>query len=556
MTALSLLALSLACSKDKTPVDADLPAKPLLSLDSPMPASWMAAGPVPVSGGSRDLRNVKINGIEATIGAGGDFAGQVTLKEGVSVVEARGLSLDGDELWVRHGVLAGQFEAPEGRIDEAAVVRLNQGGLDTLTGMVGGLLDAETINSALSGMNPIYEDAYGFWGWDAVTIAANIEQVRFGAPVLALEPGSGKLRLSGSIPSLQVDAYAWGDAVGIDFDSDVDLWASSADVSGSLSIEARDGKLEATLSEVQVSLIGFGYDTSLLPGSIEDYILVDTLRATIEEQVLAMVEEQVPAMLDEALAGLDISLETELLGSPLSIEAIFQDASIDNDGLLLSLGMAADMPAAHSRGEGVLRSGMGEPTLDRNADLSAAFRDDLLNRMLFEAWAADVLSLSMNTYDGSLQSFLLIPLRATEGSIEVKAELPPVLVEVDGEPQVQIAELMVTIETPDGELGTRLLIAVAAFVDVGLVHEDGEIALEMGEVELSLMVRESDWGASNEAVTALVEEMLPLETMLALVGNLSFPIPAIQGLSLEGVQVTRDRGGDHIGMTASLAVAQ
>lgn len=556
MTAFSLLALSLACSKDKTPVDQDLPAKPLLSLDSPAPASWMSAGATPVSGTSRDLRTVKINGAEATIGAGGDFAGQVTLKEGVSVVEARGLSLDGDELWVRHGVLAGRFEAPEGRIDEAAVVRLNQGGLDTLTGMVGGLLDADTINSAVSGMNPIYEDAYGFWGWDAVTIAANIEQVSFGAPVLSLQPGSGTLRLSGSIPSLQVDAYAWGDAVGIDFDSDVDLWASSADVSGSLSIEARDGKLEASLSDVSVTLIGFGYDTSLLPGSIEDYILVDTLRATIEEQVLAMVEEQVPAMLDEALAGLDISLETELLGQPLSIEAVFQDASIDNDGLLLSLGVAADMPAAHSLGEGVLRSGMGEPTLDRNADLSAAFRDDLLNRMLFEAWAADVLSLSMNTYDGSLNSFLLTPLRATEGSIVVNAELPPVLVEVDGEPQIQVAELMVTIETPDGELGTRLLVAVAAFVDVALVHEDGEIALEMGEIELSLMVRESDWGASNEAVTALVEEMLPLETMLALVGNLSFPIPEIQGLRLEGVQVKRDPGGDHIGMTASLAVAQ
>lgn len=556
MTALSLLALLLACKKDKDPVDNELPARPQLSLDSPVPASWTSAGAAPVSGTSRDLRSVTVNGESATLSEGGDFAGQVRLTSGINVVEARGLSLDGDELYVRHGVLAGQFEAAEGQIDEAAVVRLNQGGLDTLTGMVGGLLDADTINSAVGAMNPVYEDAYGVWGWDAVTIAADIHSVSFGTPVLALQPGSGMLRLSGSIPDLLIDAEAYGEAIGIDFDTDVSLWASSADVSGSLSIDAQDGRLVATVSDVSVTLIGFGYDTGALPGSIEDYILVDTLQSTIEEQVLALIEEQVPTMLDEALAGLDISLETELLGSPLSIEAVFQDARIDNDGLLLSLGVQADMPAAHDKGEGVLRSGMGEPTLDKNADLSAAFRDDLLNRMLFEAWQADLLSLSMNTYDGSLNSFLLTPLRATEGSIDVRADLPPVLVEVDGEPQIQVAELMVTIDTPDGELGTQLVIAVAAFVDVALVHEDGEIALDMGEVELSLMVRESDWGASNEAVTALVEEMLPLETLLALVGNISFPIPAIQGLTLEGVQVTRDAGGDHIGMTASLGVAE
>lgn len=552
------LALSLlfACKKDKADADDLAPATPMLELQSPDAGAWLSAGATPVRGRSRQMRSVKINGQDALLAEDGSFQGEATLKSGVNLIEARGRTVDGDELYARHGVLAGSFEEADGRIAEAAVVRLNQGGLDVLAGMVGGLLDETTVNGMLSGINPVYEDAYGFWGWDAVTIAADIESVAFGTPVLALQPSSGKLRLSGSIPSLDVDAQAYGEAVGIDFDTDVAVWASSVDISGDLSIAAQSGRLVADVSNVSVTIIGFGYDTSLLPGSIEDYILVDTLQSTLEEQLLAMIEEQVPSLLDDALSGLDLSMETKLLGQSLSIDAVFSDARIDDDGVLLSLGIGADMPGAAGKGEGVLRSGMGEPTVDRNAHLAAAFRDDLLNRLLYEAWAADVLSLSMNTYDGSLYSFLLTPLKATEGSITVRADLPPVLVEVDGKPQLQVAELMVAIETPDGELGTRLLIAAAAFIDVEIVHEDGELKLQMGEVELSLMVRDSDWGASNEAVTALVEEMLPLDTLLALVGNLAFPVPEIQGLSLQNVKVGRDVGGDHISMTASLGVAR
>jgi hypothetical protein len=175
-----------------------------------------------------------------------------------------------------------------------------------------------------------------------------------------------------------------------------------------------------------------------------------------------------------------------------------------------------------------------------------------MNRMLYEAWGAGILELTLSTYDGSLEPFLLTPLHAEEGTIAVSASLPPVLVEDDGKLQAQVAELIVTIDTPDGELGSHLQIAVHAFVEVDLLYEEGEIALDLGDVNLSLMVRQSDWGASNEAVTQLVEEMLPLETMLALLGTISFPVPEIQGLVLGDVVVSRDPGGLHTGLTAAL----
>jgi len=538
--------------KDDGTGDGMAAVDPTLELVTPQAAAWLPVGPTPVSGLVQDVRAVKVNGQAATVGDGGTFAGQADLVRGVNVVEARGTAVNGDELYVRHGVLAGSFDKASGAIPEAAVVRLNQGGLDRLVGMVGGLVDPATLNDSLAGINPVYEDSYGLWGWDAVTISADVDSVSFDAPVLHVTPSSGKLQLSGSIPNLFVDAQATGDVVGIGFDTDVSMWASSADFVGTVSVGARDGRLVVSLDEVSMDLVGFGYDTSLLPGDIESYILVDTLRATIEDQVVAMVQDQVPALLDEALGGLDLSFSTKLMDTPLDVSAAVARAGVDSDGIELGLDLDVDMPDAGVHGEGVLGSDGGSPSVDRHADLGAAVSDDLLNRMLYEAWSAGILNLSLSTDDGSLQPFLLTPLHATQGTISVQADLPPVVVQDHGGLQAQVAELMVTIDTPDGELGTHLVIAVTAYANLDLVYADGEIGLDLGDVNLSLMVRESDWGASNDAVTQLVEQMLPLDLMLGLLGNISFPVPAIQGLTLDAVVVTRDPSGVYTGVTAAL----
>lgn len=544
--------LSLGCKKDEPVDDGELGTEPLLELTSPAAGAWLPIGATPVAGLVQDVRAVKVNGSAATVAEGGSFAGQVSLQRGVNVVEARGTGLNGDEVWARHGVLAGDFDSPSGSIDEAAVVRLNRGGLDTLMGMVGGLVDAQTINDTVTTMNPIYEDSYGIWGWDAVTISADVDAISFSPLRLAVTPADAVLQLAGSIPDLYVDAQASGDVVGLDFSTDVLMWATSADLVGTVSLGAQDGMVTASIDDLTIDLVGFGYDTSLLPGDIEAYILVDTLRSTIEDQVVAMVEEQVPALIDDALAGLDLSIETELMGTPLSVAADVARVDIDRDGVELGLDLAVDMPDGGVSGQGVLVSDKGEPSVDRNADLAAAISDDLLNRMLYEAWGAGILELELSTYDGSLEPFLLTPLHADEGTITVSAGLPPVMVEDDGQVQAQVAELIVTIDTPGGELGSHLQLSIAAFVAVDLVYDDGEIALELGDVDLSLMVRESDWGASNEAVTTLVEEMLPLDTMLALLGNISFPVPEISGLTLGEVDVSRDSSGVYTGMTAAL----
>ena len=160
----------------------------------------------------------------------------------------------------------------------------------------------------------------------------------------------------------------------------------------------------------------------------------------------------------------------------------------------------------------------------------------------------------MSTDDGSLEPIMLLPLKAEQGTITLRPDLPPVAVQVDGGLQIQAGELVVDIETPGGELGEYLQVAVAAFIDLELALENGVVALDIGTPELSLMVRESDWGASDETTTRLVEEMLPLDTFLALLGGLELPLPSLEGLTISSAELGRDRSGLHTSVEVELGL--
>lgn len=549
---LALSLLGTACKKDHEVGEPVSALDPSLTLLSPETAAWLPVGPTPVSGETRDVRAVRIDDDQVALAEGGSFSGQVDLERGINVVEVRATTMDGDELYRRHGVLAGSFASASGDVEEAAVVRLNQGGLDTLLAMAGDLVQPSLLEDSLDGINPIYEDSYGVFGWDAVTVTAVVDAVDFGVLQLQANPGNDRVVVTGSLPDLWVDAQAYGDIIGLDFDTDVLLWADAAEFSGSLELGVSGGMVDVELTDVSIELVGFGYDTSLLPGDIEAWILVDTLRTTIEEQVLAMVQDLVPGTLDDALAGLDLSFETELLSTPLSVAAQVARVGADGDGIELGLDLAVDMPDGELMGQGYLTAGDGEPFVDRSADLAAAISDDLMNRMLYEAWSAGIIALTMSTEDGSLDPFMLEPLHASQGSIGVRADLPPVIVERDGQLIAQAAELIIDLDTPDGEFGSHLQLAVALDAPLDLVYDDGEIELDLGDVAVDLMVRESDWGASDETVTQLVEEMLPIDSLLILLGAVSFPVPEISGLSLAGVEVARDQNGLHTSLTADL----
>ena len=539
--------LLFGCSHDQELAPTQGPAGSL-TLVSPAPAAWMDAGITTARGAAEHIASLSVNGAKAQHGAG-TFSAEVELSRGIDLVEAEAIDGRGDTLFARHAVIAGNFSAPEGDVEDAIRLRVNQGVLDKAMDLAAGMLDADTLDASVGAMNPVYSDSYGVWGWDAVTIDADISSVDFGQPQLSVRPDDGTLTLTATLPDLYVVVRAYGDVVGWDFDTDVILEASEAEITGTLTVGARDGHLVVSLDGADVTLRDFSYDTSLLPGDIESYILVDTIRDTLEGMLVENIEAEVPPLLDETLSGLDPSLSKDILGKTFDMGFSFAEVEVDGDGLAMSLDLDVSVPAAGAKVyAGYLSAGEGTPTLDTNTDVAAAISDDLLNRVLFEAWRGGLLDMRLSTDDGTLSPLILLNFKAETGTVTISSDLPPVIVERDGALLAQIGELMVDVQTPGGELGEHIRIAVAANVPLALAIEDGVLALSLGTPEITLVVRESDWGASEETVTRLVEDTLPLDALLVLLGDIEVPIPSLYGIAIDSGAAVRDDDGVHTGV--------
>lgn len=543
MRSLPLLLLVLTACEKEEPEKVETPPKGELALEYPAAGEWADAGATTARGTVENVESVTVSGAEAEV-EGPRFTAPITLVRGVNVVEAVAVDAREDTLFARHGVLAGDFASPDGDVEHAVLLRVNQGALDKAGELAAGYLDPATLNASLAAVNPVYEDELlGF-----VDVRADVTGVSFGTPTVAIVPAGGKLSLVATLPDVHVDAVAYADTFGYEFDSAVAVWADEAVVTGSLGVSA-DGRLAVQLDDAAIELVEFGYSTDLLPSWVTDYLLVETLRDTLEEKIVEQIDALVPPLLEETLAGLDPSFSTEVLGAPVDLAFSFADAEVDADGIVLALDLDVSIPEVTDHPSvGYLTAAYGEPDVDTRADLAAAISDDLLNRLLFEAWAGGVLALTMSTDDGSLEPLLLAALKAEEGTVQVDAVLPPVIVERDGGLLAQVGELMITVDTPGGELGEHIVIALAGDIPLEVVVEDGELVLELGDPTLVFEVRESDWGASDETVTRLIEDMLPLDTLLLLLGDFAFPLPSLYGFAVDSGTAARDDDGVHTGL--------
>lgn len=551
-SALLLLTGCGGCNKDEeeAPIVYDDPSS--LTIESPAEGAWLAEGAVEVTGLVDNVDAVTVNGSPAILDASGGYSGTVTLERGVNVLDVQGTEPDGDIISERRSVLAGEYADPGLSVEDGIQLRLNQGGINELTDMVEGLVTAESLNKKLGEeINPIFQ--YGKpedWNW----VAVDLISMDFGAAEISATPDK-MIALEVVLPDLVVDLYAEGEAVTFDFTQDITMTADDVVITAYLAVGAEDGTLTVDLIDPVVELQGFAYDTSLLPSFVEDYLFIETIQTTIQDTLVEQMEEMVPALLDEQLGALDFSFDTELMGTTVSVGATFADVDVDDDGVEIAVDVDVDVPTVGTQVyQGYMASGEGTPSIDRGADLAMVLSDELLNRMLFEVWRGGMLNLTLSTDDGSLEPAMLSLLHAEQGTVTVAADLPPIIVENEGGLQVQVGELSITLETPGGELGERVVMDVAAFVDLELSLDGSKIALDLGKPELVMAVRESDWGSSNEALTALIEEMLPIDLLLLALGALEFELPAFEGLAFGDSEVERSNSGYHTDVEIQLVV--
>lgn len=545
------LLLLLTLGGCKAPTFAPIPTvtEPALTLNT---RGYFHGDTATIEGTSQGLTDITINGEPAFLN-GDAYQATIPLERGVNMVEVIGTDGNADPLILRQGILSGTYGPPDDRIGEALTIRLNRGGIDKAVEVGEEFLAAQDFEPLLLGYNPVYEGSYDVLGFEAGSISAVIEDIDYFRPVLGAEPKTGELFVTASIPYFRTDIRVTGHAIGFDFDETIDARADSIDVTIDLQASVDNGELQLTATNPSLTLQGFDFDVSILPDAIEG-LLTDRVQTLLEDKVVEILEPMLPELLADRFKDLEIAFETELLGKSVGIEGFLVDASIDDFGMELHTDLRVDVQRGIDTGEaGYLSVPETSAAPSLTDDIGVTLSDNVLNNVLFQAWRAGLLQMDLDSTRGDIDASLLTPLGA-QGSarIFIDAKVPPVMIERNGSAMLQATELVVRVETPGGDNGEYIVIGVSAFVDLDLVVEDGVLKLSLNEPEVLVDVRESDWGLSDNTLTNLLAEQLPVDTLLAVLGDIEIPLPSIAGLSLEQAVATRDATGAHTAVGANL----
>ena len=399
------------------------------------------------------MSDITINGTPAVLD-GDTFQSNIGLARGINRVEVRGTDGRGDSVYKRHSVIAGDYADPESTLREGLNLRLNQGGLDITCDLLSEAIKLNEISTAVAGTQ-VYDEQFDVLGWSAAEMVATLQQLSFDSLDADLEPSTNSLHLTLEIPNLDTLLNAQGEVLGLDFDVDAFVWADVVTIESDIVIDTNKGQLDVAISDPSILMTGFGYDTSLIPTSIETFVFVDEVRTYLEEMLVEQIEAMVPALIDEQLETLDLSFETELMDQKLSLAAEFASVEIDHNGLALAVDVDIDVGThALHEGPGYLSAPSEAPQLSTKSDLAIGLTDDVFNRILYGIWQAGVLDMTMSTADGSLSETVTAMLKSEEATVVIRPALPPVMIQRDGALTLEVGELwsrstrpMVSLET-------------------------------------------------------------------------------------------------------------
>jgi len=515
--------------------------EPELVLRTPSAGEHVNGNVVHVEGVARHLDEVEVNGVAADISLWGGFEAEVPVENGMTVIEAVGYREDGEIRFERHAIIAGRFGDPDAPVAEAITARVNQGALDFAMLLAQDAINPDEISRQAMAMNPVMKND----SWLMSTTAV-IDRIHFSQPKLRATPTPDNLLIELRIPAFHVAVESWGHIFGKPFNAWVSVGADEIQIIPGLGMHSDGERLKLTVESFDIELIGFNFDTSLLPGEIEDMLLVDSVVEKLEGAMEGAAQELLAPVIETALDGLDLSFDTQIGGKSLTGELAFSDAFIDSDGVQLAMDMETHMPTSvRSRAPGYLLSEGGTPAPSTKADVAVAISDDFVNALFFQLWRAGLLNIELSTEDGSLDPLLLSQLKAEEGAIKARAELPPLIGQERGRLQISVGEFAVDLETPGGELGDYLNLAVDLEIDCAPTTHDGVLDLDLGEPQVDMMVRENDWGATEESTTNLIEAMLPLDSLIGVLGSVEIPLPSIDGSKPIDTKILRDESGAH-----------
>lgn len=507
---------------------------PVLRLESPSAGSWRAPGPMDVSVLAVGHTDVRLDGELLTLDEDGRATVVLEVEAGIRTVELTAVHPDGLPRVHRHSVLAGTWADPDLRVQEAVLLRANQAGLDAIAEVAVPDFPAADIEADLMAANPLY----------ASTVAdLYAESFTYDRVEVALDPTPGVLQVTVSIHSLAFGLY-----VDTLFDLHETLTVGRIDVQAPVVLSAVGGQPRVDVGGLGVTLTDL--DASVLP----DFDWVEEAVAdAVSDALVDVLDAEVPAIVAAMLGDIDLSTEVDVLGVMVAIEPWFATIETDDDGVALTVDLAVstDVPAVHM-GAGYLAADRVAPILSHSEPVVMALHDDVPNLLLYEAWRAGLLDMTLSTADGTLPTGDLGPLDLDEGTVVITPVLPVVTLG-DGEMvAVEVGELWAEVVSPGAAFGERLLLAADARITAAPYVHEGALTVDLAPPEIELVVRESDWHLPASGIGAIVEAVLPVDLLVGEAEGFTFPLPTLEGVSVEDVIVYRSETDVHTIVEASI----
>jgi len=529
---------SLTTTSSETPAEAEAE----LVFTDPGPAGYTSDGAGSVGGTAVRMTEVTVNGAPAQVADGG-FTADVDLLPGIHGIEVEGIDDEGATHVHQGAILAGTFADPTGPSYDAVQVHLGPDALSEVGPLVSAFVTPDLLNPTIQGLNPVVDSS------DAVVYLGD---VYFDEAIADAVPTDQGLLLTLELPGfvLPIDATVI-DALpfGVDLDIGVDVEADLyLDLLVDLDTDGR-GNLLVTVKQVQADLGEFDLDTGLL--ELIDWLFLDDddLALFLEAQ-LEQLGPQLGGAIEGALANLDLAMETELLGSQLSLEPAFDAAGVDADGVFMSIAIALEVDAPAPDAPGHLA--FAPPPAAIGDDVHLKISDDFMNRALFELWAGGALDLELDLSEGAASALLLLFGGGDEGSLSLDPKLPPVWVERDGQARMQLGEVYLTVETPGGDLGERveLLLNLDAAAEVSFDGTAAGVVLSDAKVD---MVAVGDSAGNEDLDVEALEGAFGVGISI-INGMLSFPLDGlVPAGTLPELGFERDASGLGTQLELSLA---
>ncbi|MCB9731356.1 MAG: hypothetical protein H6745_01840 [Deltaproteobacteria bacterium] len=503
---------------------------------------------ITLSGVVRDatggLASVRVNGVPQAITTGQQeltLAIPFSARHGLNTIAIEATDVGGQTTKIAQSFLAAPGWKKIGeRFARGVLVHLDKKFLDD--GVRGPKLDdlVEILGRVLAGFDIasfIPSPVVSYAGYDVY-----LENLRYDAPILALTPADGKLRLDMTIPNLAVDVDAQGF---IDVSGRVTVNKIHITMDLALSVD-QSGNPRVTAGTTVVDVQGLNIDVHWSINWLINFF-EDDVRDALASSFTDTLKQQVPPAFQDALAALSIEqtfqvpaffpgmlpINIDLAAKPTAIRATLAGLDLDlGSRVSTAKRVPWSAPGSFVRG-GCFGADDGEPTWASGKRIGFGLTTDLLNQILFAAWWGGALEITMGEEQFAGMDLGNVPV--SDLSVVVSGHMPPVLTDcLDDQLHLQIGELQVALSLSFGgqPMNVTMVMAFEALANVS-VSPEGELGLSLGAINPGDVVID---------VTSVDSPLFSIETEDALVQLLREQLlgqllTQIAGQSLAGFQL-------------------